>query len=480
MAAIIDYEIEERSFEKIRDRVGLILAAELANQYNLTYDELFDCAVYVQRTRPVQPEECPMINVSVDSGTYDNQTAIDSDGTFRVLIHVFTRAESTGAVQGDVLASKEAQRLAGVCQAILSNPRYVTLLFNRPFIMRSKIDSFGAGVIDKGEATNLAVVETVLTVKAAENERGSDATALEEISTMVQLYNSDNGYLYSGTPIDPTPGPICAPVTYQITDEDGNDLQSGTVESGFNLAYEVQNAIAVLKNSAGAIISTTEILAEQSEDITAPDATYSVEYENGTVIEAGNIESGGSKVVEVPNPVTCVDGTAVLKDTDGNTLSSTPIPSGGSANITAPDSTYSNSDNSYAGSILSGGSLSIPDSQINVNGVDEGDVVSVKTIDVNVTDGTDPVIPDSVSLLGNTLTIAVPSGGVAPVGATLMKTGQTTSYRTGDDGDIEAGRAASFLTLGTNNPFGNTNRFTDELGGSTYTNKIAIDWCCYD
>ena len=67
-----------------------------------------------------------------------------------------------------------------------------------------------------------------------------------------------------------------------------------------------------------------------------------------------------------------------------------------------------------------------------------------------------------------------------PVGATLMKTGQTVSYRTGDDGDIEAGRATSFTVLASNNPFGNTNRFTDELGGTTYTNNIVIDWSTYD
>ena len=71
-------------------------------------------------------------------------------------------------------------------------------------------------------------------------------------------------------------------------------------------------------------------------------------------------------------------------------------------------------------------------------------------------------------------------GSAAPVGATLLKTGQTTSYRTGDDGDLEKGRATSFSVLGSNNPFGNTNRFTDELGGSTYTNNIVIDWSTYD
>lgn len=66
------------------------------------------------------------------------------------------------------------------------------------------------------------------------------------------------------------------------------------------------------------------------------------------------------------------------------------------------------------------------------------------------------------------------------VGVELIKTGQTTSYRTGDDGDIEAGRDVSFSVLPANNPFGNTNRFTDELGTQTYTNNIVIDWSTYD
>ncbi len=70
--------------------------------------------------------------------------------------------------------------------------------------------------------------------------------------------------------------------------------------------------------------------------------------------------------------------------------------------------------------------------------------------------------------------------GAAPIGATLMKTNQTVSYRTGDDGDIQAGRATDFFTLASESPFNNVQRFTDELGGQTYTNKIIIDWSTYN
>lgn len=74
------------------------------------------------------------------------------------------------------------------------------------------------------------------------------------------------------------------------------------------------------------------------------------------------------------------------------------------------------------------------------------------------------------------------AGGSAatPIGALLTKSGQTTAYRSGDDGDLESGRATSFVVLLGNNPFGNDKRFTDELGTQTYANNIVIDWSTYD
>jgi hypothetical protein len=92
------------------------------------------------------------------------------------------------------------------------------------------------------------------------------------------------------------------------------------------------------------------------------------------------------------------------------------------------------------------------------------------------------IILKNVNITGGKLnsTVEVPTAST-PVGATLMRTGQTTSYRTGDDANTRSeGRATDFFTLASNNPFGNTNRFTDELGGSTYTNNIVIDWSTYD
>lgn len=75
---------------------------------------------------------------------------------------------------------------------------------------------------------------------------------------------------------------------------------------------------------------------------------------------------------------------------------------------------------------------------------------------------------------------AVASAAV-PVGAKLMKTGQTTSFATADDGATQRGRLTNFTTLASNNPFGTTSRFTNKSGGTTYPSiKVTYDWSTYD
>jgi hypothetical protein len=64
--------------------------------------------------------------------------------------------------------------------------------------------------------------------------------------------------------------------------------------------------------------------------------------------------------------------------------------------------------------------------------------------------------------------------------ANPYKTGITTSFNTNDDGDTERGRGSDWDTLGFTTPAGNTNRFTDTLGGQTYTNSVMLDWSTYD
>lgn len=187
-----------------------------------------------------------------------------------------------------------------------------------------------------------------------------------------------------------------------------------------------------------------------------------------------------------------------------------------------------NSDSSWEVTQFSGTTAVLPDSDISVNGGTVGSVVSVKDIDLSIFDSDGPVTPGYVGVVDNVIEIeistcadgsvtldgaplaTVPSGGTfdaelvdqfgatitptsivdgvitvdqtgtSSIGLPLMKTGQTTSYVTDDDGSDPQGRDVDFFTLSANNPFGNTNRFTDTVGGQAYTNSIVIDWSTYD
>ena len=161
-------------------------------------------------------------------------------------------------------------------------------------------------------------------------------------------------------------------------------------------------------------------------------ATYTITDDEGTTLYSGTIASGGDLTQAIS------DATATLKNTSGVTISTTSVNAQGSTDITAPDE------------------------------------------DIIVTDENDNVLQTITNPVYDDLTIELSNFCPSPVGLPLMKTGQTISYRTGDDGDLQEGRDVDFFTLASNNPFGNTNRFTDELGGSAYTNNIVIDWSTYD
>jgi hypothetical protein len=272
----------------------------------------------------------------------------------------------------------------------------------------------------------------------------------------------------NGTPYDS----VTSPITVDIPVINSAISPVGTI---VGTDVVIGNSPITITDSASTPLYTINVPAEALLNQAINDSTLNVNKSDGTLISARSILAEGTDSYNV------ADSTAILKDEDGNTLSSTPIKATESTNITAPNgdvsvnnvafddvlsggtlniqvrkstgndligskqgqywrignSTITNSDSTYDVDVKATENLTLPDSQINVNSVDSGDVVSVKTIDVNIVDSVSaPVIPTSVGLVGNTLTIEVPSGA-SPSGVEFKFPiyWQRTSYRTGDVGD---------------------------------------------
>jgi PKD repeat protein len=264
------------------------------------------------------------------------------------------------------------------------------------------------------------------------------------------IEDSLGNVLYTGTiPSGGSVTEVISNSTLNVNKSDGTLISSRSILAEGTDSYNVGDSSAVLKDEDGNVLSTTGIKATESKDIVAPNGDVSVNsvafddvLSGGTLdIEVrkstGNdligskqgqywrigdstavikdsanntLKSENIKATESEN-ITINDSVAVIKNSAGTTLKSENILAQASENITINDSSVENSDASYSVDVLAQGSLTLPDSQINVNSVDRGDVVSVKTIDVNLEDSLGaPVVPTSVGLVGNTLTIEVPSG----------------------------------------------------------------------
>ena len=249
---------------------------------------------------------------------------------------------------------------------------------------------------------------------------------------------------------------LCAGVTII---EDGNYLQ--TVPSGGTFSYSTGGGGSVVIN-----INGTEYIVEP-----AP-STIDIPVLNTSSIPVGTVTAGVNVVIaDSLVQINGVNFESILAEStidipvlnsDGNQIG-TVNPA---VQVDIEDSVVKNSDLSYEHPFASATTFVLPD--INLT-QPNGDIQSNPS-----------VIDLSCTLIENLATQDL-NDDLTPTQINQIqrqqptRTGQVTSYRTGDDGDLEMGIGASFSTLSDLNIFGNNQRFTSELGNQTYTNKFVLD-----
>jgi hypothetical protein len=238
------------------------------------------------------------------------------------------------------------------------------------------------------------------------------------------------GSLIGGEWVVNTGGGSCPDASYTIEDSLGNVLYTGTIPSGGSVTEVISNSTLNVNKSDGTLISSRSILAEDTDSYNVGDSSAVLKDEDGNVLSTTSIKATESEDIVAPNGDVSVNSVAFDDVLSGGTLNIEVLKSTGNDQIGSKqgqywrigDSKITNFDSSYDVDVKATESLSLPDSQINVNGVDEGDVVSVKTIDVNLEDSLGaPVVPTSVGLVGNTLTIEVPSSAPPSTGDFLVR-----------------------------------------------------------
>lgn len=238
---IITGIIGESAFEKIRNRLYEIVVDELEQQSAITYDDDFlDATVYLERMVPFQLSEMPAVNISFVSGDADKETKNTADRTYGFNIDFYGASPTTSTERGDLRASMRVQRLMAVVDAILRDKRYITLQFQKPFIMNTRVESVKIGnPTDTKDAANVVLGRLVFNVRVPECVQDIEPRDLPGYSTQVLIDESSSGYVYSGDNVPPL-DPTCAPVAVLV-----NDQLLADVDSGGTLSFQVVNTLGL-------------------------------------------------------------------------------------------------------------------------------------------------------------------------------------------------------------------------------------------
>ena len=195
--SVINGIILPQNFEIIRDRLGAILADELAKQFTLTGNSDFDLDVWVERFVPFDKEELPTVNVSLASGNFSGQTQKQVDGTYTYFIDAFTKAISKETEKGDQVAVFKLQKLLGVCRAIIENPKYKTLGFSAPIIYNRHCEALSIADPGKQDGTSSVMGRLTVVVKVPETTELINPVSLNVSAAHVRLHETDRGYFYA-------------------------------------------------------------------------------------------------------------------------------------------------------------------------------------------------------------------------------------------------------------------------------------------
>jgi len=197
MAALITYEITTQNFEKVRDRIAIIIAEEFAGQKAITGNELFDAGVWIERSIPFDLPELPSINVMFAGANYDNTNALTSTGANRYLIDVHSNAKDEENTNGDKLAILKLHKLIGVIRFIMQSDEHYDFGFDPKIIQNNhKIENTSiAKPSNIGDGYHNAIGRLTLNAKFNESVAAGTGITIDEINSTFKIDETEKGFL---------------------------------------------------------------------------------------------------------------------------------------------------------------------------------------------------------------------------------------------------------------------------------------------
>lgn len=193
--------IPPAAFELIRDRITEILIEEFNYQDSLIVDadQRLNTSIYSERNVSFDKEDMPAINVMLTGGSFDNKNSRNANGSYPFNIDLYASAISSQSEGGDYKSNLKLQRMIAWCRAILENPEYDTLGFQRgTIVVRVGFSGFQIADPPKNDTENQTFCRMVFEVLANEVVELRPANLIDGYETKIKIDNTNRGYQYKG------------------------------------------------------------------------------------------------------------------------------------------------------------------------------------------------------------------------------------------------------------------------------------------
>ena len=199
MAAIITESIGIQGFEVVANRIGSILAEEIANQQAIQgFEE--DVELYLERIEPFSKEQDVMITTAFREASYEGQTTRDSQGQYIYFIDVFCSGMGEGDISPSIIAKNKLFRYVGLVRYILSSGKYLTLglppgLIGGKYIEKITIDTdySNFGNHSNYDGSFIRFARIIFRVRVQENQLLWEGVEMQGNTTNVTLDNTGEG-----------------------------------------------------------------------------------------------------------------------------------------------------------------------------------------------------------------------------------------------------------------------------------------------
>lgn len=191
--AKLNFRIQPRAWETIRDRLAEILADEINNQIDLNYLAEINPEITLERSG-FDMTDTDIVNVSFAQGRPDNKDITGADGSYLFNIDAYTKAKTTDDAGGDQIATLKVQTILGLIESIMDHPIYKTLGFQAPYISRVWLGETNVAQMGKNDQKNIAMGRVQVNVKVFENHILKTPTIAAGFETSFTIGDSTKGY----------------------------------------------------------------------------------------------------------------------------------------------------------------------------------------------------------------------------------------------------------------------------------------------